>query len=300
MVKEVKIFGRTVDSGHEPFVVAEVGINHNGDVERALLMVNAAKQSGCDAIKFSIFKAAEFCNPAHTIAYRHKGEVVTEPELEMFRRCELPIEAWRLISAECDRHNIIFFATPQNRSDLDVLLRLGVPCIKIGSDDLTNTALIKDYASEGLPVILSTGMADMGDVRAAINATGLVPIIVCACTSEYPCPPEHANLARITSLKKATAQAIGFSDHTEGSQAATMAVALGACYFEKHFTLDKTLRGPDHAFSANHFQLSHWVSAIRQARVLLGSGEIEPSDVELAHRNLWRRTSGQQIRGVAP
>lgn len=298
-MREIAIGKRKVGDGYAPFVVAEAGINHNGDLNRALAMITAAKEAGCDAIKFATFKAAEFCNPAHMISHHYRGELVTELELEMFRRCELPETAWRILNAECDRHRIIFFSTPQNETDLDVLLKVGVLCVKIGSDDLTNLALIEAYAKNGLPIILSSGMADMCDVDEALHAVGNTPVMMLVCTSEYPCQPTNANLERIQTLRKIYPHVpIGFSDHTEGPQAAIIAATLRASYFEKHFTLDNKLRGPDHAFSANPIELTNWVSAIREVRTLLGHGRIEPTEQERANRVNWRRKSGQQIRGV--
>lgn len=304
-MREIAVAGRKIGEGHAPFIVAEAGINHNGSIDLALQMVTAAKEAGCDAIKFATLKAAEFCNPAHMISYRYDGELVTESELDMFRRSELPDDAWRTIKAECDRHEIIFFSTPQNESDLDLLMSVGVPCIKVGSDDLTNLALLRAYASRGLPMILSTGMADAFDIHAAFQAINErrdepAPLVICACTSEYPCPPQDANLLRVKRMRGIFKHTpIGFSDHTTGSEAAVVAAALGACYFEKHFTMDNTLRGPDHDFSASPNELWAWADGIRLAHVLLGDGEIKPTEQERVNRVNWRRASGQQIRGAA-
>lgn len=271
-----------------PVIVGEVGVNHNGSLDRALAMIGAAKEAGCDAVKFGTFKAAEFCAP-------------DDPLYEMFKSCELPDDAWKIIKSEADRLGMIFFSTPQNESDLRRLLDVGVPCIKVGSDDLTNLALIEAYAAHRLPMILSTGMADMEDVRRAVQAAISVPLTVCVCTSEYPCPPEHANLARIKTLRSASKDSIqvGFSDHTVGSEAAAVAAAIGATYFEKHFTLDNDLPGPDHHFSANPKQLSEWVRAIKNVFKLLGDGEVTPTSQEVLNRAKWRRASGQKIRGIA-
>lgn len=276
------------DLTKRPLIVAEVGVNHNGSVERALSMVAAAAAAGVDAVKFGIFKADEFCQQ-------------NDPLYAMFKRCELPDSAWADLKGAVEQLGMTFFATPQNPSDLDILLKLGIPCVKVGSDDLTNLVLIEHYATTGLPVILSTGMADMENVREAILTVQVVsgrnPIVL-ACTSEYPCPPKNANLLRISTLRKFI-RWVGFSDHTVGAQAAMIAAALGACYFEKHFTLDNTLEGPDHAFSANPKALADWVLAIRSAYDYLGSGEIRPTAEETVNRARWRRKSGQQLRGVA-
>lgn len=296
-MRRVAIAGRYLGDGYAPWIVAEAGINHNGNLDTAMEMVHVAKQAGCDAIKFATLKAAEFCNPEHLITYRYQGMPVTEPEIEMFRRCELPDTAWKEIKQECDRVGIVFFSTPQNESDLALLLEAGVPCVKVGSDDLTNLALIGSYASHGLPVILSTGMADTRDVlRAVQEANG--PLVLLVCTSEYPTPIERANVARVATLRTMfQSLPIGYSDHTQGTAAAAAATALGACYLEKHFTLNNAARGPDHEFSASPGGLVSWVGAIWNAYLAIGHGRIEPTEQERENRVKWRRVSGQKIRG---
>lgn len=273
-----------------PLLVAEAGVNHNGSVDRAISMVHAAAGAGVDALKWGIFKADEFCRKS-------------DPLYPVFKQSELPDSAWPEIKAACERAGLIFFATPQNPSDLETLLRVGVPCVKVGSDDLTNLTLIERYARTGLPIILSTGMADLVDVQEAVLSvqvnSGNTPLVL-ACTSEYPCPPRSANLRRITTLRnKLGLPLVGFSDHTVGTLAAVVAAALGACYFEKHFTLDNDLEGPDHRFSADPTAMAYWVLAIRSAFDYLGSGEIKPTHEETINRVHWRRTSGQQLRGTA-
>lgn len=276
--------------GHPPFIVAEVGVNHNGSVDTALSMIDIAADCGVDAVKFGVFKADEFCRK-------------NDPLYETFKRCELPDESWAALKTRCEKRDVIFFATPQNEGDFDVLRRVGVPCVKVGSDDLANTRLITSYAKHGLPMILSSGMADWRDIwkaRTTAMKAGCRDIAVLVCTSEYPCPPGHANIARVTTLRwKLPTCPIGFSDHTEGSQAAVVAASLGACYFEKHFTLHHAMIGPDHAFSAEPDELREWVQSIKRTAVLMGSGRVEPSQDELKNRVMWRRTSGQQLRGVA-
>lgn len=300
-MRRVQIAGRTVGDGCEPFVVGEAGINHNGHLDTALDMINVAAAAGCDAVKFSVFKAEEFCNPAHTITYRYQEQTITEPEMVMFKRCELPEGALPLLKRECERLGLIFFATPQNVSDFAQLVDVGVPCVKVGSDDLTNLALIRTVASAGVPVILSTGMADEADVDRAhgtVHVCG-ADAIVCACTSEYPCPPEHANVGRISTLRNLLPDfvPVGYSDHTVGPAASAAATALGAAYLEKHFTLCNAAFGPDHRFSAGPMALAEWVKEIRNTYRIVGHGRIEPTLQERANRENWRRVSGQQIRG---
>src|SRR5262249_10609741 len=148
---------------------------------------------------------------------------------------------------------ILFFSTPQNESDLDILMKVGVPAVKVGSDDFTNIPLLKSYAASGLPLILSSGMSDLAEAYHGLDAVGAFdgyPTVLLVCTSQYPRPPEYANLARITTLRAAFPPVpIGFSDHTRGPLASALAVALGACFLEKHFTLSHDLPGPDHWFS---------------------------------------------------
>lgn len=294
MSQQVMIGERAVGVGAEPFVVAEVGINHNGDLERALEMIHVAKSAGCDAVKFQTFKADEFVNdPSQMFTYRSQGKDVTESMLAMFQRYELPEDAWPLIKAECAKAGIIFFSTPQNRSDLDILLKVGVPAVKVGSDDFTNLPLLKSYARSGLPLILSTGMSDLAEAHQALEAVGGLdgyPVILLVCTSQYPTPPDDANLSRITTLKGAFPLVpIGFSDHTSGALASALAVSLGAVFLEKHFTLSHDLPGPDHWFSEDPQGLKEWVSGIRTAYRMLGSPLVRPTAVERGNKREYQR-----------
>ncbi len=301
---EIRIGERTVGDGHPPFIIAEAGINHNGDVERALAMVRTARDAGADAIKFQTFRAAEFVgDPAQTYTYRSKGQDVTESMLAMFRRCELPREAWFAIKSECDRHGIIFFSTPQNRTDLDLLLEVGVPAVKVGSDDFNNLPLLKSYATTGLPIILSCGMADMAEVGNALTAVGALdgyPTVLLLCTSQYPTPPGDVNLRKLATLRAAFPNLmLGYSDHTRGPLAAAIATAFGAAVFEKHFTLSHDLPGPDHWFSEDSAGLAEWAHAIRTAAAMLGRSAMQPTAAERDMRLIARR-SIVAVRDIAP
>lgn len=294
MNPQVVIAGRAVGEGCDPFVVAEVGINHNGNLERALEMVHVAKAAGCDAVKFQTFKANEFVNdPSQMFTYMSQGKEVTESMLTMFQRYELPRHAWQSIKAECEKAGIIFFSTPQNYSDLQLLLELGVPAVKIGSDDFTNIPLLRSYASSGLPLILSSGMSDLAEAHHALDAVGALdgyPAILLVCTSQYPTPPTDTHLARISTLKAAFPMVpIGFSDHTCGALASSLAVALGAVFLEKHFTLSHDLPGPDHWFSEDPDGLRSWVHGIRTASQMLGSPLVRPTAVERVNKLEYQR-----------
>jgi sialic acid synthase SpsE len=294
-MKEIVINGRRIGARHPPFIIAEAGINHNGVLATAIEMVRVAKMAGADAVKFQTFKAEEFVgNPQQTFTYRSQGREVTESMRAMFQRYELPRQAWREIKAECDRQSIIFMSTPQNRSDLNLLLEVGVPAVKIGSDDFTNLPLIRSYAETGLPLILSCGMSDLAEVHQALDAAGALdgyPTALLLCTSQYPTPPQDVNLRKLKTLQGAFPDLVtGFSDHTQGPLAASLAVAMGAVMFEKHFTLDHDLPGPDHWFSENPESLEQWVTSIRKATMMLGSDLVRPTKPELDMRKIARRS----------
>ena len=279
--------------GKNPFIMAEVGLNHNGDIDRALEMVRIAHLAGCDAVKFQTFAASGVCDESQTYTYHSQGREITEPRINIFRRCELPKAAWPVIKRECERMGIIFMSTPQNPSDVDILMEVGVPAIKIGSDDLTNIEMLKYCAKTGLPLILSTGMSDEKDIGNALAAVYPREVALLACTSEYPCPDESVNILRVRTLSRNQGMdnniPIGFSDHTQNSTAAIMALALGARIFEKHFTLDHMLPGPDHSWSADPVELTNYVMDIRRAHRMLGDGIIAPSIKEIENKAKYQR-----------
>jgi len=268
-----------------PFLIAEAGINHNGDLETAYKMIKVAKQVGADAVKFQTYNADElYTDRTLMYTYISQGREVTEPQLDMFKRYEFTREQWFLIKKKCDEEDILFLSTPQSYSDLELLLEIGIPAIKVGSDEFTNLPLVKKYAQTELPLIVSCGMADLGEVYQSLKAIGTFegyPTILLVCTSQYPTPADDANIKRVQTLKNAfPSLTVGFSDHTQGFVAATLAAALGAVVFEKHFTLSNDMPGPDHWFSENPESLAAWVNAIRTAYVMLGDGMVRPSIAE--------------------
>lgn len=300
----IHIGDRPIGPGAPPFIILEAGINHNGDIVLAKEMVRVAKQAGADAIKFQTFTAEEFVgDPELTFTYRSQGKDVTESMLEMFRRYEFKREQWFEIKQACDDEGILFLSTPQNVSDLELLLEIGVQALKVGSDDFTNLPLMKRYAATGLPLMISCGMADLGEVYDALEATGAMvgnPVLLMLCTSQYPTPSADVNLLKLRTLAGAfPGLTLGFSDHTQGALAAAVACGLGACAFEKHFTLSHDLPGPDHWFSENPQSAGEWVSAIRIAKRMLGSPLIEPTAAERDMRRLARR-SVTALRDIAP
>jgi N,N'-diacetyllegionaminate synthase len=289
------INGRSIGIDTPPYCIAEVGINHNGDLAIAKKMIDTAKMAGADAVKFQTFKAEEFCgDPKQSFTYTSQGKKFTESMIEMFRRYEFPTEVWLEIKSYCQAAGITFFSTPQNTSDLKLLLEIGVPALKIGSDDFTNLPLIRSFINSQLPLILSCGMSDLAEVHQALDAATWFngyPIALMLCTSQYPTPPEDVNISKLTTLQQAfPGLLVGFSDHTQGAQAASLALSRGARIFEKHFTLSKDMPGPDHWFSEDPKGLADWINEIRAADVLLGSPFVRPTIAEQEMRLIARRS----------
>jgi N,N'-diacetyllegionaminate synthase len=294
-MKPYTIAGKQIGFGYEPFIILEAGINHNGDMTIIHNMINTAANSGADALKFQTFKATEFISdPTKTYTYFSQGREITESMLEMFQRYELSAEQWRQVVTWCRDAGLIFFSTPQNPTDLDFLLGfVDLPVIKVGSDDLTNTALLTYYASKNIPMLISAGMAYLSEVEAAVRAirdTGNQQVAILHCISSYPAEPDELHLKKMNTLSVAFDLPVGFSDHTIGCNAAVAAVALGACIIEKHFTLDKNLPGPDHWFSADAKEIKEWVRAIHDTYRALGKSVVEPTPKEFEMRKIARRS----------
>ena len=301
-MKSFSIGDKRIGPGWEPFIIAEAGINHNGDLKRAKEMVLAAKAAKASAIKFQTFAAKDFIQDRNLMyTYTSQGKEITEPILDMFERCEFSPDEWRELKRFCDENELMFLSTPGNLSDLELLLSLGVKAIKVSSDDFVNIPLIRKYAAKGLPMILSCGMATEEEIDITLGTLEKINPECCLllCTAEYPTPPADVNIRKLTALRnKYDGLAVGLSDHTQGSTAAIMAVALGASVFEKHFTLDHDLPGPDHWFSETPETLKAWVEGIREAYRMLGTGEIRPTDKEMEQRNEYHRsvTTARAIR----
>ena len=293
-MKQIKLKNHIIAKGKPPFIIAEAGINHNGDIKNALKMIDVAKKSEVNAIKFQTFKASELISD-HNQKYTYKSQEkqVTESMYDMFKRYELDKEDWGKIKKQCDEKKIIFLSTPQNKTDLDLLLDIGITAIKVGSDDFTNLPLIKEYSSTGLPLLLSCGMADISEISTSLNVVGAFegyPTILLHTTSQYPTPVKDTNLLKLKTLENTFPDIpLGFSDHTQGSLASSLAVAFGAVVFEKHFTLDNNLPGPDQWFSENPEGLKQWCKNIKKSYSMLGNSSLKPTDIERENRNEFRR-----------
>jgi N,N'-diacetyllegionaminate synthase len=274
------------------FLVAEIGINHNGDMDLAHREIDAAAASGADAVKFQNYHAENFVSDRSlTYEYISQGETVIETQYDMFKRYELRPEALRELREHCEERGVVFFSTPMDEEGVAELVREDVALLKNGSDCLGHLPLIRCMARTGLPTVISTGMATREDIDDAVQAfrdAGGRDLILLHCTSAYPTPAADVNLRKIPALAEAYNCLVGFSDHTDGIVAAVGAVTLGACFIEKHFTLDKNLPGPDHRFSADPGEFRALVDAVRFVECGLGAPELEPARGEQVARREYR------------
>ncbi len=295
---EIKIGNKTIGNGRPVFIVAELGLNHNGRLALAKKMIIAAKKAGADAVKIQSFTTEDFVgNKKLTYTYKSQGKTVTESQYKMFKRYELNYERQKELFNFAKKTGIIIFSTPQDNSfkAVDYLCdNLKMPLVKVGSDDLTNLFMLEYYASKSKPMAISTGMADLDEVKDAVKTikkAGNNKIVILKCTSLYPTPSQQANLAQIKTLQSTFKDClIGFSDHTQGSTAAAVAAAMGAVMVEKHFTLNHNLPGPDHWFAADPKELSELVRRVREAEKMPGNPQLILSKAEQAIKNIARRS----------
>jgi N-acetylneuraminate synthase len=275
------------------FVVAEAGVNHNGSTELAMRLVEVAADAGADAVKFQTFRAEALATAgAGKAAYQER---TTGPgsQLAMLKSLELDADAHRALLQHCAERGIEFMSSPFDPESLDLLVRLGVRRLKLGSGELTNGPLLKRAAESGLPLIVSTGMAtldEVADALALLRRAGALDITLLQCTTEYPASPADANLRAMATLRDRFGVRVGYSDHTTGTAVAVAAVALGAAVIEKHFTLDRSMPGPDHEASLEPRELAELVAAIRSVESALGDGAKRPMEAELANRSIARRS----------
>lgn len=294
MVAPVEIGSRKVGPGEPCFIIAEAGVNHNGSVERALAMVDAAAAAGADAVKFQTFKAIRLVTPdAPQCEYQARNSGRRESQLEMLRRLELSVQGHEAVLARCRQLGIAFLSTPFDEESLEYLHRLGAPALKIASGELTNLPLLARAAATSRPLIVSTGMANLGEVEAAVDsieAAGGRQYVLLHCVSNYPAAAADVNLRAMAAMSAAFQAPVGYSDHTEGLEVSLAAVALGACVIEKHFTLDRRLPGPDHAASLEPGELAALVRGIRLVESALGQGRKRPAASEASTAAVARKS----------
>ncbi len=277
-------------------VIAEAGVNHNGDVGTAVELVARAAEAGADVIKFQTFDTAQLvARSAPKAAYQAARTGTAEGQYDMVRRLELSRDAHVSLLDACRAHGITFMSTAFDQGSLDLLIALGVERLKIPSGDITNLPLLRYVGGRGLPVILSTGMATIGEVETAVgvlevSGTPRERITVLHCTTEYPAPFRDVNLNAMITLRDALKVSIGYSDHTPGIEVPIAAVALGATVIEKHLTLDRSLPGPDHHASLDPGEFAHMVRAIRHVEAALGDGIKRMATSEAGNRTVARRS----------
>ncbi|MBE7414466.1 MAG: N-acetylneuraminate synthase [Deltaproteobacteria bacterium] len=277
------------------FIIAEAGVNHNGSMENALQMVDAAAEAGADAIKFQTFSAERVVTRRAEKAAYQVNTTKTGPQLEMLKRYELDEKMHLRLIERCRERGIRFLSTPFDLKSIELLSGLGLDILKIPSGEITNLPYLRKVGGLGKKVLLSTGMSEMGEVRAAIEALALsgTPkgrITALHCTTEYPTPMEDANLRAMATMREALDVRVGYSDHTPGIEAALAAAALGAEVIEKHFTLDKTMEGPDHRASLEPGELKAMVLGIRKVEKALGDGVKRPARSEAANITALRKS----------
>ena len=277
------------------FVIAEAGVNHNGDVARALQLCDAAKKAGADAVKFQTFRAEDLVVRGAPTAEYQARQTGDQDQYAMLERLELSEDAHQKIKVHCDAIGIEFFSTPFSVSAVDMLVKLGVKRLKLSSGELTHRALVEHAAATQLPLLMSTGMGTMNEIIEAVAwvsaARGhLRDVVVLHCTSAYPAPDETLNLLAMQSMARELKMAIGYSDHSLGIEAPLAAVALGAVVVEKHLTLDRHLPGPDHSASLEPDEFLRMVQGIRRVSAMLGDGVKVPLPEERDTARVARRS----------
>jgi N,N'-diacetyllegionaminate synthase len=293
MVDLVEIAGRPVGSGQPPLVIAEAGVNHNGSVEHAHRLVDAAAHSGADAVKFQTFSAAAVIRPGTPQAAYQSERAPAASQLEMAERLELPSDAWPALRDAAAGRGILFLSTPFDLASVRLLAAIGVPAVKISSGDATNLVLLRAVAATGLPILLSTGMASWEELDASVadlRAHGDPPLVLLQCTSAYPAAAADVNLLAMEAMRVRYGVPVGYSDHTLGLGVAAAAAALGASVIEKHLTLDRGLPGPDHHASLDPNEFGAMVAAVRQAAEARGAAEKGAVAAEADTRSLARRS----------
>lgn len=278
------------------FIIAEAGVNHNGDMELARLLIDRAADAGADAVKFQTFRAGEIVTEkAEKAAYQKATSGSGESQYAMLKRLELDVDAHERLMAHCRERDIRFLSTPFDAQSLDMLMDMGLPLVKIPSGEITNLPYLRKVAAKGRPVILSTGMTTLDEVRDGVDVltdAGLAAgdITLLHCNTQYPTPVSDANLRAMETLaRKFPDCPVGYSDHTPGITCPVAAAALGAKVIEKHFTLDKAMEGPDHAASLDPVELAAMVRGVREVELALGDGVKQPSASERENIAVARR-----------
>lgn len=293
-MSEIIIGRRKVGDAYPCFIIAEAGVNHNGDSELAFRLVDAAVTAGADAVKFQTFHTDQVVSAAAPkAAYQRRTTEPEQSQADMIRALELSPELHRRLRDYCGERGILFLSTPFDPDSADLLERLEVPAFKVGSGEITNLPLLQHIARKHRPMLISTGMSTLAEVQQAletVRATGCEQVALFHCISNYPAEPADANLRAMETMRRAFDVPVGFSDHTLGATVAIAAVALGASLLEKHLTLDRNLPGPDHQSSLEPAEFSSLVQQVRTIELALGSGVKQPTASEAETAAVARRS----------
>lgn len=276
------------------FIIAEAGVNHNGDINLARQLIDVAYEAGVDAIKFQTFKAEKLVSKtAKKAEYQEKTTGTEETQFEMIKKLELDMSTHEELIAYCKAKGIMFLSTPFDLESIEMLNVLGIEVFKIPSGEITNLPYLKKIAQLDKQMILSTGMATLGEIEDCLQVirtySNREPIVL-HCNTEYPTPMEDVNLSAMLTIKEAFKCEVGYSDHTSGIEIPIAAVAMGAKVIEKHITLDKNMEGPDHKASLEPHELKNMVQAIRNIEMALGSGIKHPSKSEIKNKEVARKS----------
>jgi N,N'-diacetyllegionaminate synthase len=278
------------------FIIAEAGVNHNGSVDLAKQLIDIAANSGADAVKFQTFKAENLvAKNTQKAEYQKQTTDASESQFDMIKKLELDVETHKELIAYCQDKNIMFLSTPFDHDSIELLSNLGLKIFKIPSGEITNLPYLRHIGSLGKQIVLSTGMSNLEEVEDALNilinaGTSKDNITVLHANTMYPTPMEDVNLNAMLTIQKELGVSVGYSDHTLGIEVDIAAVAIGASVIEKHFTLDKTMDGPDHKASLEPKELKAMVSAIRNIEKALGGDEKKPSPSESVNIEVVRKS----------
>lgn len=322
--RNIKIGNKIISNKSLTFIVAEAGVNHNGNINTAKEMIDAAVESGADAVKFQTFKTSELIlKDIEKAPYQKITTNCNETQYEMLKRLEITKEQTKELMEYCKKKEIIFLSTPFEKTSLDELHNLGVPAYKVAATDITNIQFLRQIAEKGKPIILSAGMCFMEEVRKALEAIYPInqKVILLQCTANYPIRDSEANINVVKTFKETFDILVGYSDHSQGVGASPYAVALGAKVIEKHFTLDRNMEGPDHRASITPEELKQLVLCIRRVEQYLGDGikmptyseqmtrkslqkcivasqSIQSGDIFSENNIVAKRTNGQGISAI--
>jgi N,N'-diacetyllegionaminate synthase len=290
----MRVGGRLIGPGHPCFVIAEAGVNHNGDLALAKRLIDVAAEAGADSVKFQTFKAEESVTAqAPLAAYQKRNDASAKSFLQMLKKLELPEGAFAELARYAERKGLLCFSKPAWPGAVDELEAAGVPLYKIGSGDVTYHSLLRRVAATRKPVILSTGMATIEEIEEAVGvlrAAGTTELALLHCVTNYPVAFEHANLKAIETLRSSFDCPVGYSDHTLSTEAAVASVALGATILEKHFTVDRGMPGPDHKASLEPAELASMIRQIRNVEKALGHGRKVLAECERENAAVVRKS----------